>query len=514
MPWRGPSYEGEFPSLGWDLIDWFERYFRVPDGPLAGEPLRLTDEQADIVVRWYALDDRHRWLFRRGAVRRPQGWGKSPMLGLIALGELCGPTVFDGWDANGDPVGRPQPAPWVQVAALSEDQADNTYAAIHAMSAESELSGSVLDVGITRIYLRDGVGRLEPVTSAAGTRLGQRVTFAVLDETHLWTKRTGGHKLAATIRRNAGKMNGRTFESTNAHLPGEFSVAELTFDAHQKGAPGLLYDARVGVEVESLEDAGAVRRALDAAYGGSRAFVDLDRIAAEIADPGTDPTDARRFYLNQLVAGIDQFVDIQLWDRLAAPRVVEPGERVGLGFDGSISDDLTVLRGCTADGFTFTVGAWERPANAPAGWLVPRAEVHATLREAFARWDVGLLVCDPPKWWTEIEAWGAEFGDDRVEVLDTNSARRFAPLCDRYAVAVREGSLSHDGSSRLRAHLAASSRKPVRLADDLTDGRSPFVITKMDTRKIDEAVAEVLAFYAAETMDAAEVPVEVGARWL
>ena len=159
MPWRGPEYEGEFPSLGWQVLDWAESSFAVPDGPFAGDPLVLTDEQASILVRFYQLDDRGRFVFRRASVRRAQGWGKSPLLAIVALAELCGPSKFDGWDAAGEPVGAPPGTPWVQVAAVSEDQTDNTYTALYTMAAESDLAGADLDVGLTRIFLRGEQGR-------------------------------------------------------------------------------------------------------------------------------------------------------------------------------------------------------------------------------------------------------------------------------------------------------------------------------------------------------------------
>lgn len=500
MPWRGAEYDGEFPSLGWQVLDWAQDSFRVPDGPFAGDPLTLTDEQATILVRFYQLEDGGQFVFRRAAVRRSKGWGKSPLLGIIALAELCGPARFGGWDAAGEPVGITPRTPWVQVAAVSEDQTDNTYAALYTMAAESELAGTVLDVGKTSVFLRGESGRLEPVTSAAGTREGQRLTFGVLDETHLWTPTNGGIKLAATIRRNAGKMNGRTFESTNAHSPGEGSVAERTYEASRKGAPGLMYDVVDAPEVDDLTNRPAVLEALAVAYGDAK-WVDLERIADEIADPSTSESDARRFYFNQLVSDGGAPVDIPLWQKLAAPtKTPKPKERIGLGFDGSISDDATALYGCTREGHIFEVAVWERPRNAPADWRVPRLAVHDAVKQAFARYRVGRMLCDPPKWWTEIEEWVAKYGEERVVALDTNQARRFAPACDRFAVAVRERAVSHDGGEGLTAHLAACAKKKVRLADDDLDGRTPFVIVKADTRKIDRAVAAVLALEAAMTM--------------
>ncbi|WP_257980323.1 hypothetical protein [Streptomyces sp. CB02959] len=67
-------------------------YLIVPDGPAAGEPLLLTDEQALFVLQLYALRPdfdgpaiRGRTLtngrrIRRGVLSRPKGWGKLRLL--------------------------------------------------------------------------------------------------------------------------------------------------------------------------------------------------------------------------------------------------------------------------------------------------------------------------------------------------------------------------------------------------------------------------------------------------
>jgi hypothetical protein len=163
VPWRSPEYEGEFPSLGWQVADWAEAYLRVPGGATTGDPFVLTDEQLAFVVRLYRLDPRTgRHAVRRAVLRRAKGWGKSPLLGALALAHLAGPTTFDGWDAAGEPVGRPHPSPWVQVAATSEDQTANTYSQLLAMVGGSPVVEECgLDVGVTRIFLKGRPGRLE-----------------------------------------------------------------------------------------------------------------------------------------------------------------------------------------------------------------------------------------------------------------------------------------------------------------------------------------------------------------
>jgi hypothetical protein len=97
------------------------------------------------------------------------------------------------------------------------------------------------------MYLTGGrPGTMRPVTAESSSREGARLTFAVLDETHLWLRQNGGVRLAATLRRNAAKMDGRTFETTNAPVAGMRSVAEESGDGP---VPGVLHRLPAGARV-------------------------------------------------------------------------------------------------------------------------------------------------------------------------------------------------------------------------------------------------------------------------
>lgn len=467
-----------------------------------------TQEQARLILTWYALDDVGRFLYRRAILEMAKGWGKSPLAAALALAEFVGPVLFDGWDADGQPVGVPWQDPVVQIAAVSEDQTDNTYGAIYAFVTAGNVAAELgIDVGRTRLYLPGQPSAvLEPVTASAPSREGARLTYSNLDETHLWLPSNGGIRLAATLRRNAGKMNGRTFETTNAPVIGGKSVAERSESDVARGFAGILhYAVRPKEQPEPDWSDARLLAALDVVYGDAR-WVDRKRILAEIRDPATAWDDALRFFFNIRTVGAGRAVDPRKWDELAKPREVPAGTAIGLGFDGSISDDATFLRGCTADGYSFIVGKWVRPSDAGPDWRVPRQEVHATIDAAFSRYKVGRMYCDPFKWFSEIEVWTEKFGvdandDPRVVVLDTNQSTKFAPAVDRWIVAINEGSHTHDGDPDTSDHVKAAHLKQVRLADDPADGRTRYVLIKgEDRRKIDGAVADVLAYEAAKTM--------------
>jgi hypothetical protein len=504
MSWRGPTERKPFPSLGWDILEWMYHYLPSPSN--VEEPLVLTDEQARLVLRWYEIDPAtEEFVHRRGRLEMAKGWGKSPLLAAVSLVEFIGPAKFVGWDAQGEPKGEPWQRPIVEIAAVSEDQTDNTYSALYEMLTANENASAKrlgIDIGRTRLYIHGRPGTLRPVTASSGSREGARLTFAVLDETHLWTRSNGGVKLAGTLRRNAAKMDGRTFETTNAPVLGEKSVAEASGTDVE---PGVLHVARRPAIEPTLDwPESDLRQALVETYGDAY-WAPIERIIAEIADPATSWDDALRFYFNIRTAGVARAVDPRQWDRLAVPRDVPEGTPIGLGFDGSDYHDPTVLRGCTDDGYSFLIGSWVRPLGV-ADWHVPREEVHQAVASAFARFKVGRMYCDPPRWRDEIDTWEEMYGKDaedkpRVLALDTNQATRMAPIVDRWLTAVRAGTHTHDGDEFTSDQVKATRLKKVRLAD-AEDDRTMYMFEKDGRIGNDSTVADALAFEAAMTMAA------------
>lgn len=491
-------------TLGFDVIDWCEEFLAQPDGDRAGEPFTFTTEQKRFVLRWFAVDDQGRWRFRRAQLVRPKGWGKSPLVAALGCAALGGPVLFDGFDAEGDPVGRPHPSPWVQIAGVSEDQTVNTMSLVLAMLRERNAADAIpgMDLGITRIYTARG--RLEPVTASAPSREGQRLTEAILDETQHWNGSNGGHRLAATIRRNLAKMGGRSVETTNAWRPGEGSVAELTSEYASKIAQGLVRDEGLFTDHTQappdtdLRDEQSLRRGLRVVYGDA-AWVDQDRIVAECYDPGTHPSDARRFYLNQVVAAEDAWVAPHAWDALADARLVlHDGDEVALGFDGARTDDSTCLVACRVeDGALFLLHAQEAPADARRqGWEVDRERVDDAVRLAFDRYSVAAMFSDVHPWESYVDAWSRDFGSGlRLKASDRSAVgfdmrsklQLFTRAAEAFAAAVEDGELIHDGDAILREHVHNARRRPNRFGVGLSKEH------RESTRKVDAAVAAVLA---------------------
>lgn len=491
-------------SLGGHVWQWCLANIRQPDGPDAGDPWRFTAEQVAFLHCLYAIDERGRFLFNRAVLRRAKGWGKSPFMAALALAELCGPVRFGGWHGD-EPVAVEASMPWVQIAGVSEKQTVNTMSMVLAMLGESPLAER-LDPGLTRIYADNG-GKLEPITASAPTAEGARPTFVVLDESHHWLANNGGHKLAEVIRRNLGKSRdgaARSVETTNAHEPGYDSVAERSYDAWQSSLAGrtrrsgLLYDAREAAPDTDLADEAQLMAELAKTYGDSH-WVDLDRIAGEIYDPGTPPDVSRRFYLNQVVAASDAWLAPHEWDACAdATLILHDGDAIALGFDGSRTDDATALVACRiSDGALFLLHVQEAPDGpARTSWEVDRERVDAAVRQAFDRYAVEAFYSDVHPWESYVDAWSADYGAGLAVRAAERSAvgfdmrsklMLFTRAAEAFAQAVEDRELRHDGDGVLRAHAHNARRRPNRHGVGL--GKEH----RESARKVDAAVAAVLA---------------------
>lgn len=500
MPWRGPGQDGEFPTLGYLVGEWIEANCVIPDGERLGDAYVLTDEMWRFLLWFYRIEPtRGRYVYNGAQLRRPQKWGKDPFAGAICLAEGLGPTVFAGWDSEGEPRGKPYPTALIQALAVSEGQTDNLFQPLYSMVVNGPLAHlSGIDPGITRLNLPGG-GRIEPVTSNARSRLGRQIRFAVIDESGLWTQGVE-HTLASAVRRNLAGMGGRWIEITNAFDPAEQSEAQLTSEG---GAKDVYIDDRPG-RVVDMGDDDALKREIIRVYGDSAlaagGWVDEDRILTEIRRPSTTDADAQRFFLNRIVAGAITAVDAEAWDAQAVDDQLRPGDTIALGFDGSRSRDATsIVVSRISDGRLFHLRTW-LPAELP-GHRVPRPEVDRAISDAFEAYNVLYLFADPYRWQDYLDLWLGRW-PKRVVEFPTNIETRMDRAIELFLTAFRAGDLTHDGNETLSQHvkngaLTKGKRKPPR--EDSERGLSDHylrIVKKKDGYLIDAFVAAILAYAA------------------
>lgn len=540
MPWK-PSEPGEVPTLGWYVLDWMTEMLARPAID-EYEPFVPYREQEDFILRWYEIDPQTgRFRYQRGLLGRPRGWGKSPILGALCIVEGLADVVFDGWDADGQPVGKPWRTirtPLVHVAAVSEDQTGNTWQPMVEM-----LSGPVLDeypgVEPFDTVVNLPRGKIEKRTSSGRTTKGAPTTFAILDQTEEWVPSIGGPALAQKIRTNTAKNGGRTVESPNAFIPGERSVAEASWafaqglksGRDQLGRREILHDHREAPADTDLSDRESLVAGLRLAYGDSSGHpdgcvlhdppcppghVDLDAQIDIIWDPATDIQTARSDYLNQITHASDSYLTRPEWNarsirtlaEATEPVTIEPltkGDTITLGFDGSRkrkrgTTDATALIACrVSDGLLSPLGIWQDDNTDPE-WRIPTDEVDARVREAFANYNVVGFYADPAKWEGYVAQWEAAFGAKlKVRATRANPIewwmvggrnRLVTQALEAFKSAVIDGELIHDGNSVLTAHILNAR---VRTK---TGGYGIFKEHPDSANKIDAAIAAVLAWQA------------------
>ena len=123
-----PAFDGQVCSLGYQVIDWIEAYTCHGPGDVQGDPIRFDDEVFDFIVAAYELNPRTgRRIKSKVVYSAPKGRAKSETAGLIAVAEALGPVRCDGWDSDGQPVGRPVRAPFIRCLATEEKQSGHTF---------------------------------------------------------------------------------------------------------------------------------------------------------------------------------------------------------------------------------------------------------------------------------------------------------------------------------------------------------------------------------------------------
>ena len=464
--WKGPrdpqGYILPELTLGWEVLMWIENNLLADETDEHNKPLPfdLTDEQKRFILWFYAIDETGRFLYREVVLQRLKGHGKDPLAAVISGVEFVGPCRFAGWATRdmperglmqGDPVAKPHPRAWIQVAAVTLKQTQNTMKLYLGLFSEACMAEHGINIGKETIYAYGGQKAIEAVTSSPAALEGNRPTLVIKNETHHWRANNSGIEMDEAIERNATKSKGgaaRTFSITNAYAPSIESVARSEREAYESQMAGdsiktgMLYDtleapkeARLrplfpheqkGAEERGIEPVSKdveesitrryIARVLEAVRGGAW-WLDIPGLTNSILSPKSKISLSRRFWYNQIVANEDAWVDpaavtaaikpevATLMKTVSDPKLIlEAGwQPVGEGdpivafFDGSKTDDSTAIVGCRiSDGYCFLIGVWQKPkGEVGKKWMAPRAAVDRRVKTMFERFNVVAFWGDP-----------------------------------------------------------------------------------------------------------------------
>lgn len=336
------SFLVDFPTLA-DVQDpWIRAHCSIPDGFNQGDPFVQSDWQFWCTANHYRVRTSAKWqprkpmlsqafTFRRSLIVGPQKSGKGPWTASITAVEAVGPSIFAGWAGKGDgyacsdwgcgcgfeheyepgePMGMPHPTPLIQLTATSEDQVDNVYRPLKSMIRMGPLSDLML-IREDFIRLPGQDNRIDVVTAAANSRLGNPISFALHDENGLYTKANKLLKVAETQRRGAAGMDGRTLATTNCWDAAENSDAQQTWESTAKDVFKFWREPPKGLSWGNRRER---REILKYVYASSP-WVTIPAIEAEVDElMERDPAQAERFFGNRVVAGLGAWLEPELWE--------------------------------------------------------------------------------------------------------------------------------------------------------------------------------------------------------
>lgn len=527
-----PELDLSYPTLGPALADFVEERFCFGPGSLAGKPAKLDAEKRAALYRLYEIYPRGHHLagrrrFQRGSIEWRKGKAKTELAGWIGLLELHpeAPVRCDGFDAHGNPVGRPVAFPYVAFVATTQEQVSELAYGVLKYVVENCRDSHLFDSSLDRVLrvgrLGEAAGRAVPLSTAPNSRDGALTTWQHFDEPHRLTL-PSQKETHEVMDANLGKRpleDPWALYTSTAGKPGQESVqedirAEAEMMAEGKiGETGLLFMARwAGEEHKDLSTPEGRIAAIADATGPVGEFGpgQFESIAKKWERPKADKAYLERVYLNRWRRSGTMAFDPFLIDELAVdleqdPRagIIADGAFCTLGFDGARFRDSTgfVLTEIST-GVQQLVGGWERPEDLDdeAEWEIDELEVTETLADAFGRWDVWKLYGDPPHWTETMGSWSVKW-PDQVEEWWTARPKVMAYTLREYVEGQESSAISYGGTleqqEALVRHLKQAGRKDLRILDDA--GQPLWVLQKQSGRrdlKFDFGMASVLSWKA------------------
>jgi phage terminase large subunit-like protein len=432
-------------------------YLVTPRGRGAGEPFSLRPFQREIIAGAFGSG------IRTAVVSIPRANGKTMLAAALGLAEMF--------------VGAASAE--VLVVASDQRQANITLRYAKRMVELNPVLAERVQVYADRLYLPENDATLLPLPAEPGALHGHDPSLLIVDELHVVTEAVWEAVTSVTGKRPESLT---LAISTPAASPD--SIMWRLIEHGRAGTDPAFYLREYAAPEGCAVDDRRAWRVGNPALACKQPFLSEDGLEAArktIREPVF-----RQLRLGQWVTGAESWLPWGAWSACVTQRVVQPGERVVLAFDGSASGDSTALVGCTLDGHLWVEGLWENPGD--GRWRVPRETVSNAVDLAFQRYDVVELACDPWGWRSEIEAWAQRHGEKRVLEWNTAHAQRMAPATDRLYQSVVKQTVSHDGDPDLAAHIAHCTAKPTSMGDLVSKDK------RGSPRKIDAAVAAIVAF--------------------
>ena len=464
------------PTHGQLAIEFIEAFCRVPKGEMAGQLMKLLPYQRELLEQAFEIGAGGTRRYRRAFWGMPRGSGKSGLASSLALFGL-----FDPLHVGAEVV----------VGAGDRQQARIIFDAARRMIELDPILSERLRVYKTVIEEPSRGGTFRVLSADAPRAEGLSPSLAIVDEVHvqpgddLWSVLSLG-----TSKRRNSLILGITTAGKKTDSHGRDSLAYRLWQLGNQIADGERTDLTDfhfrwwGAGPKDDPKSPETWKKANPAYD---ILVPADAFAADAAG-GVPWDDFLTRRLNLWVSNNESWLPRGAFSDCYAPRRIQPGESIVVGFDGAFNGDCVALVGATLDGHVEPLGLWERPIDDPA-YQAPIEEVEAAIRDLCRTYDVKEIAADPFRWARSLQILESE---GLPVVQFPQSTTRMTPATSGFRDSVITRALTWGGEDK----LAAALRRHIEAATIRTDreGRQKMAKeSRASGRRIDLAVAAVMA---------------------
>lgn len=322
----GPLKQTIPQTRGERVIAFCERYLRVPEGALVGQPIRFEEFQREFILSIY--DNPHGT--RRAYLSIARKNGKSAVIACILLAHLIGPEAKLNSQIVSGAMSRDQAALVFNLAAKMVQLSTEIAPLVRINPSAKKLVGLPLNV------------EYKALSAEAKTTHGLSPVLAILDEIGQIRGPQDDFIDAVTTSQGAHAEPLLVAISTQAANDADLLSVWID-DALKSNDPHIvcrLYAAHQDAELLDRE----AWKAANPALGVFRSEKDVEEQAKQAVRMPSVENTFRNLILNQRVSTVAPFISRDVWKSCGArPMEFEPGTQVFGGLDLSARTDLTSL---------------------------------------------------------------------------------------------------------------------------------------------------------------------------
>jgi phage terminase large subunit-like protein len=456
-------------------------------GSFAGQPFRLMPFQWEVLEDIYRVDEngvRLRNLYLLGLARKNT---KTQTSAGIALNHL----ILDTSD----------PEPLVISAAGDRAQARLVFGEAARMIRANPQLRKFCTVLKDKIVNTKNGGIYQTVSADAGLAHGSNPSCVIFDEYHV--QKNTDLFVAVTSGMDTRKEPLVIVISTAGFdllSPlGQLYTYGLTVNGHRLNGsprPGVVDDPSFGMTWYGPEPGEQFDRLDPAVWERfNPAWPILNHQTFAAASLKMPESEWIRLKLNGWTSTSTAWLPFGIWDGLQRrDDLIQPGDEVVLGFDGSWSSDTTGLVISRIRDGRLKVGGYWAANPGDHEWRVPYAEVIDRFKALATRYRVRELACDPFHWGQALDTLKYETSLPIVE-FPTHVPARMVPATKAFRDAVFANAISWEASPESPALSQHVSNTVLH-----TDVRGSHITkeSKSSPKHIDLAVAAVVAHYRSQ----------------